>query len=213
MVLKIILSVMLFGLISADVSHLTRGSHYGDTKHLFSHTGHSAHPMTGDAYARILRNDYVNDGHGTYNFAYETDNGIRHNEDGAPDNSKRGEYSFTGDDGKTYTVMYWADENGFHAVGDHLPGSQNSGGLKAGPRVSKIPQPPKPSFSHASSPAGGNYNYPKPSSGYNYAAPKTAYLPPKPAAPKTNYLPPKPAAPKTNYLPPKPSTDYLPPRH
>lgn len=34
----------------------------------------------------------------------------------------QGSYSYTGDDGKTYSVHYKADANGgFQAVGDHLP--------------------------------------------------------------------------------------------
>lgn len=33
----------------------------------------------------------------------------------------QGSYSYKGDDGRTYTINYRADENGFHAEGDHLP--------------------------------------------------------------------------------------------
>lgn len=32
-----------------------------------------------------------------------------------------GSYSYVGDNGKTYTVHYIADANGFRASGDHLP--------------------------------------------------------------------------------------------
>lgn len=32
-----------------------------------------------------------------------------------------GSYSYVGDDGKTYTVHYVADSNGYRASGDHLP--------------------------------------------------------------------------------------------
>lgn len=70
---------------------------------------------------------------------FETANGIQRDESG--DIHKRphsalnvqGSYSYTGDDGRTYTVNYKADENGFRAEGDHLPTSppvmdQNIGG-------------------------------------------------------------------------------------
>lgn len=32
-----------------------------------------------------------------------------------------GSYSYVGDDGRTYTVHYVADSNGYRATGDHLP--------------------------------------------------------------------------------------------
>lgn len=32
-----------------------------------------------------------------------------------------GSYSYTGADGRVYTVRYKADKNGFQATGDHLP--------------------------------------------------------------------------------------------
>lgn len=35
--------------------------------------------------------------------------------------TKEGSYSYSGPDGKTYTVHYTADESGFHPTGDHLP--------------------------------------------------------------------------------------------
>lgn len=60
--------------------------------------------------------------------SFETGNGIRRDETGVfeggwPGGSQTvsGSYSYTGDDGKEYTVNYKADGNGFQATGDHLP--------------------------------------------------------------------------------------------
>uniref|UniRef100_A0A034UYY4 Larval cuticle protein 1 n=1 Tax=Bactrocera dorsalis TaxID=27457 RepID=A0A034UYY4_BACDO len=75
----------------------------------------------------IVRQDYVSDASGSYNFGFETANGIQRVESGDVYNKPKsslnveGSYSYTGDDGRTYTVNYRADENGFHAEGDHLP--------------------------------------------------------------------------------------------
>uniref|UniRef100_T1HD67 Uncharacterized protein n=1 Tax=Rhodnius prolixus TaxID=13249 RepID=T1HD67_RHOPR len=33
----------------------------------------------------------------------------------------QGSYSYVGDDGKTYSISYIADETGYHPVGEHLP--------------------------------------------------------------------------------------------
>ncbi|XP_059610281.1 endocuticle structural glycoprotein SgAbd-8-like [Phlebotomus argentipes] len=78
----------------------------------------------------ILRfSNNVNAGDGSYDFDYATGNGIMHQEQGhvnnfGTDQSEQvvsGAYSYTGDDGKTYSVSYRADANGFQPVGDHLP--------------------------------------------------------------------------------------------
>ncbi|XP_053952326.1 pupal cuticle protein 27 [Anastrepha ludens] len=77
----------------------------------------------------IIRQDYTTDTSGNYNFGFETANGIQRDESGdiydRPHSSLnvQGSYSYTGDDGRTYSVNYRADENGFHAEGDHLPTS------------------------------------------------------------------------------------------
>lgn len=56
-------------------------------------------------------------------YSYDTSNGIHADENGtAYDGVKaQGSYSYTGDDGKVYTIVYTADENGFQPRGDHLP--------------------------------------------------------------------------------------------
>ncbi|KAJ8717020.1 hypothetical protein PYW08_005419 [Mythimna loreyi] len=72
--------------------------------------------------AAIVRQDNSNDGE-TYAYAYETENGIYGEESGVATNGvqAQGGYSYTGDDGKVYSVRYTADENGFQPQGDHLP--------------------------------------------------------------------------------------------
>ncbi|XP_065566121.1 cuticle protein CP14.6-like [Artemia franciscana] len=74
---------------------------------------------------------YVNEvnGDGTYDIGYELSNGVKASETGRqislpddePGTAVSGSYSFVGDDGKTYTVSYVADENGFQPKADHLP--------------------------------------------------------------------------------------------
>uniref|UniRef100_A0A336M2K7 CSON010841 protein n=1 Tax=Culicoides sonorensis TaxID=179676 RepID=A0A336M2K7_CULSO len=77
----------------------------------------------------ILKYENINRGDGSYNFAYETGNGIKHEESSnfqslGPENGEQvvmGSYSYTDTDGKEVTVNYKADSNGFVATGDHLP--------------------------------------------------------------------------------------------
>ncbi|XP_075156511.1 cuticular protein 11B [Haematobia irritans] len=128
----------------------------------------------------ILRNDYTNDGNGHYNFGFETGNGIKRDENGQlngpwPHGSLdvKGSYSYTGDDGKVYSVSYKADSNGFQAVGDHLP------------TPPPIPREIQETLHLHQRSSGGNYGS---HSGYNAASryggsgshhsPSTNYLPP-----------------------------------
>ncbi|CAK1584180.1 unnamed protein product [Parnassius mnemosyne] len=61
----------------------------------------------------------------SYNYAFETDNGIKAEENGVTNNGVevQGGYSYTGDDGKLYKVTYTAGEGGYQPIGDHLPTS------------------------------------------------------------------------------------------
>ncbi|XP_026763336.2 protein argonaute-2-like [Galleria mellonella] len=72
--------------------------------------------------ARVLSYNSENHGH-SYQYAYETENGIQAQEVGQIDKGTqaRGAYSYRGTDGQVYSVTYTADENGFRPEGAHLP--------------------------------------------------------------------------------------------
>ncbi|XP_022200179.2 fibroin heavy chain-like [Nilaparvata lugens] len=75
----------------------------------------------------ILRQnqDQSDDG---FAYSYDTENGISVQSDGQVRNAGTdaaslavtGSYSYTGDDGKVYTIQYVADERGFVPVGEHI---------------------------------------------------------------------------------------------
>ncbi|KFB43832.1 AGAP006000-PA-like protein [Anopheles sinensis] len=80
-----------------------------------------------DSDAQVLKFDSVVNPE-SYNYAYETSNGIQAQEAGelknlgdVPGLSVRGSYTYTGPDGQVYTVTYLADENGFQPDGAHIP--------------------------------------------------------------------------------------------
>lgn len=78
----------------------------------------------------ILKFDSQQHHDGSYQYAYETGNGINAHEQGYVKNAgvKDGEiqvaqgfYSYTSPEGKPITIHYTADENGFQATGDAIP--------------------------------------------------------------------------------------------
>jgi len=79
--------------------------------------------------ARILRLENVNNGDGTYNYGYETENGITVEESGFLKNrgaeneglAVKGSYQYYDNSGQLYRVTYIADENGYQPEGEHLP--------------------------------------------------------------------------------------------
>lgn len=83
--------------------------------------------------------------------SYETANGIRRSENSVQtphENVVQGSYSHVGPDGRTYTVNYIADKDGYRAVGDHLPQQPQPvvhaplpGGLHSHPIVVTTPKP------------------------------------------------------------------------
>ncbi|XP_019877366.2 pupal cuticle protein 20 [Aethina tumida] len=84
----------------------------------------------GGANIPIIRYDNnPNQGDGSYNYAYETGNGISAEERGhlkpgpGPEGAEtaEGSFSYTAPDGQRISLQYVADENGFRPVGSHLP--------------------------------------------------------------------------------------------
>ncbi|GJQ70332.1 hypothetical protein Trydic_g22767 [Trypoxylus dichotomus] len=84
--------------------------------------------ITSDKDAVVVKSELNNIGVEGYSYGYETSNGISAEEQGQLQNigtqneaiQVRGQFSYVGDDGKTYTVTYTADENGFQPQGEHL---------------------------------------------------------------------------------------------
>lgn len=65
---------------------------------------------------------------GSYQFSYETENGIAASESGAPKPIGdevpvvvQGQFQYTDNDGNPISLTYVADENGFQPQGAHLP--------------------------------------------------------------------------------------------
>ncbi|OWR49314.1 cuticular protein RR-1 motif 12 precursor [Danaus plexippus plexippus] len=75
-----------------------------------------------DRNAEILKFNNENNGE-SYAYNYETSNGISVEESGVASNgvNAQGGYAYTGDDGKSYSVTYTADINGYQPQGEHLP--------------------------------------------------------------------------------------------
>lgn len=82
--------------------------------------GGAAGPHPG-AQIPILRYENNNNGDGTYNYLYETGDGINAQEQGTGGVGAEGGFSYTSPEGQLIQITYTADEHGFHPQGDHLP--------------------------------------------------------------------------------------------
>uniref|UniRef100_A0A224XS48 Putative cuticle protein n=1 Tax=Panstrongylus lignarius TaxID=156445 RepID=A0A224XS48_9HEMI len=82
-------------------------------------------------YARILRQEQDTQFDGSFNYAYETENGINGQASGVLKNPGRedegisieGSYSWTSPEGIPITITFIADEQGYRAQGDAIPTS------------------------------------------------------------------------------------------
>ncbi|KAJ8732726.1 hypothetical protein PYW07_015325 [Mythimna separata] len=76
----------------------------------------------------IVKDDSQINGDGSYQYAYETGNGITADQKGELKKvgevdalEVQGEFSYPGENGEPIRLTYTADENGFHPEGAHLP--------------------------------------------------------------------------------------------
>ena len=72
--------------------------------------------------AKILKEQRFNNGDGRAGAAFATENEILFREESDEGGNRLGQYSYIGDDGKTYTVKYSAGKDGFRILdGAHIP--------------------------------------------------------------------------------------------
>lgn len=103
-----------------------------------------------DQDSRIIKEQRFNAGDGRAGSAFATENEIVFREETALDGERIGQYSYVGDDGKTYTVKYSAGKEGFRILeGSHIP----SGGQDAAAFVSDSPDAPQETFLQPQQPA------------------------------------------------------------
>lgn len=113
-----------------------------------SSSSSSSTSSSGNNTATILKRDFQDDGQGNFRWDFETSDGTKAEQSGRPstngssvarsglnsssseggDESGPGEviqgsYSYKSPDGRTISLTYVADENGFQPKGDHLPTS------------------------------------------------------------------------------------------
>lgn len=82
--------------------------------------------------AKILKEQRFNAGDGRFGSAYAQEDGVVFREETGAAGERIGEYSYVGNDGKTYSVKYSAGKDGFKILnGDHVPTGAN--GLNSAP--------------------------------------------------------------------------------
>jgi len=112
-----------------------------------------------DRDSKIIKEQRFNAGDGRAGSAFATENEIVYREETALDGERIGQYSYVGDDGKTYTVKYSAGKEGFRILeGSHIP----SGGQEAAAFVSESPDAPQETVVPAPQPAPRSRPAPQP---------------------------------------------------
>ncbi|XP_030030112.2 pupal cuticle protein 27 [Manduca sexta] len=83
-------------------------------------TGNRRPQQDAEKNSNVVKQEQEISDSGNYHFGFETSNGIRAEEAGGPEQAQGG-YSYKGDDGQTYTLIYTSGEGGFKPQGEHLP--------------------------------------------------------------------------------------------
>jgi len=93
--------------------------------------------------AKILKEQRFNAGDGRFGSAFAQEDGSVFREETSIDGERVGQYSYIGDDGKTYTVKYTAGKDGFRILnGDHVPeGANGLNSAAFNPDISAAPAP------------------------------------------------------------------------
>lgn len=86
-----------------------------------AYESHTKYIPGSDVLAKTLQRDTTKKHDGSYNYRYETSNGISAEESGTGAHSVQGSSQYTSPEGKVISIKYTADENGYHPVGDHIP--------------------------------------------------------------------------------------------
>lgn len=92
--------------------------------------------------AKILKEQRFNAGDGRAGTAFATEDGHVFREETDINGDRLGEYSYIGEDGKTYTVKYSAGVNGFRVLdGSHVPSNGQSAAAFDAQDVDEAPVP------------------------------------------------------------------------
>ncbi|CAG4943940.1 unnamed protein product [Parnassius apollo] len=156
----------------------------------------------------VIKNEQSFGDNGSYKYEYEIGDGTHVGEQGYftnynTDNEsivKKGWYSFTDNDGKVYTVTYWADDTGYHAMGDHLP--------KPHPIPPAIQASIEQNAKEEAAKAEAEKN--KPQQNKPIQNPQQVYYPPQTQYPQQGYNPQQTQNPQQTVYPQQPQHTYYP---
>lgn len=77
--------------------------------------------LCGDESAEVLKFESDNNPDGSYQYQYETSNGISGQESGVGGESATGEFKWISPEGTPVEIQYVADAEGYRATGDAVP--------------------------------------------------------------------------------------------